>query len=273
MRDAAAWLIGESVSLRKLVDWTELGLIPAPRKERRADGSRGSQATWSPTGYLLWLNMLASQEIVRADVASLANAPVGVWIYTDTDWVELVQLRRALITWRSRRTTYRSGQLVSSASELVRRIAHHDAPVWTKRRLREMLSVRDWDREFSRKQIRTAVRGVVAPGGVAGTAGPWTLGWVADHVANQLIERFTGLTLLPQHPYAAGHDAQLLEARQLVRAETERHERDPLARELDRRLKAVDVLIGADERIQVSCLDLVTMLGRVRLREIELSNA
>jgi len=273
MRGAAAWLLGESVSLRKLVDWTERGLVPAPRKERRADGRRGSQAMWSPAGYLLWLNLLASQKIVRADVASLVNAPVGIWIYTDTDWLELVQVRRALITWRSRRTSYRAGQLVSSASELVHRIAHPDAPVWACRRLREMLSTRDWDRTFSRPRIRTAVLGVVAPAGASGTEGRWNPGLITDHVANQLIERFVGLSNLPRHPYDEGSDAQLLEARQLVRAETDRHARDPLARDLDRHLQAFDAPIGVDERIALACLDLVTMLGRVRLRELGLANA
>jgi hypothetical protein len=268
MLEGAERLLGEPVTPRRLVDWTELGLLPAPHKQRRPDGARGSAAFWSPAGYLLWLNLLASQKAAGADIAGLANAPVGLWLYTDVGWVELVQVRRALLTWRARRTGTRTGQLTRSSAELVRRIAHPTSAPWARRRLRELLAAPDFDRSYSSKRIRTAVQAVVAPGRVGDTAGTMSAVWVGEHVARQLIRRFVGLTVLPMHPYDESRDGLMLEARLTARVVTAEHASSGMARTLDTRLGADLEPVGWVDRIQVACLDLVTAIGAVRLRQL-----
>lgn len=268
MLAAAEWLLEKKVASRRLVDWVELGLVPAPRREGRAlDGGRGSTSMWSPAGYLLWLNLLVSREL-GFDIAALANAPVGLWIYTDTDWIEIAQVRRALRTWAARRSTYRAGDLTRNAAELVQRIKHPGTAPSARRRLRELLSRPDWDRQASSARLREAIRAVVAPGEAARASGPLSPSAIADHVTARLLERWAGLGALPGGPRDVARDALLLAARRVVREETDRHSRSKLVRELDRRLHAVNEPVGTHERIQVACLDLVTAFGHLRLEEM-----
>jgi len=266
--EKAEWLLGRPVADRQLVDWIELGLVPPPeRSGRGATGGRGSTSSWTHGAYLLWLNLLASRAS-GPRIGELANAPVGLWLYADPDWISTTQIRRALRTWAARRSTYRSGELASNARQLVDRIKHPGSTASARRRLRVLLERPDWH-SVPDRQLRTAIQAVIAPGQAVLAVGPLSPSAIADHVTATLLQRWVGVRIVLDSSGQSATDVELNSARLIARAETDAHARPGLARSLDQKLGAVNEPIGREARIQVACLDLVTVLGAPRLAEID----
>jgi hypothetical protein len=85
---------------RALLDWTERGLLGAPRRcGSLLDGGRGSRpAVWTEAQRQLFLLLLARRDDSRR-IADLCNVPVALWLYGGPDYVPVRQVRRALRTY------------------------------------------------------------------------------------------------------------------------------------------------------------------------------
>ncbi|MHB8459733.1 MAG: hypothetical protein ACYDAK_02955 [Candidatus Limnocylindrales bacterium] len=135
LRDAAA-LIGQQVTSRRLTDWVELGIVPAPIKRGLGRG-RGITSGWSAFGHDFWLDMLRKRG-QGEDIAGLTNYVLGLWVYYRVP-VEASQVRRALHTWATRRSRSRTGHLTKSATIAVERYIHPGSKAADRRRLIRLL--------------------------------------------------------------------------------------------------------------------------------------
>jgi hypothetical protein len=266
MREAGGDLLGRKPSQRLLVDWTELGLVAAPTVGPRHEGGRGSSATWSWSDRELWLLVLRLHEHQRrgagVDIAALANIPVGMWLYSDQP-IRLVQVRRAMKSWRSRRSSHRHGHLAVSATKLVDAIKHRESRPQDRRRLRRQLYGLDLRRESARPGVFRTIDAVMLPERPRPGATTDLAATLAGHVGRTLVERFIGLAALPDDPLDERADDLLMTARERTKAMTARHRDDPVARSVDTLLGSRHEPVGEEERIWVGCRDLATALGQV----------
>lgn len=94
---AEAHARGFEATPRLITDWVQLGLLGRPRRHGLGHG-RGSVAGWEEHQFQLWLLLIEKRPTV-AQVATLANLPVSLWLYFGDQYVGLPQVKRALMTW------------------------------------------------------------------------------------------------------------------------------------------------------------------------------
>ena len=255
--------IGKGDLGRRLTDWVELGVIPAPVKRGLGRG-QGSISGWSTFAVNLWRTQLACR-VAGLDIAALCNAPVGLWVYDDGSPVTTRQVQRALHTWAVRRVGRRSGHLRISADRTISRAAYPRVSAADRRRLVGLLKAAPAS-AHPEVEIPPMVRQVVAPGAAGRKGSPrWRVaGWLSTEVLAQVL----GAQLLVQ----AGRDglavSELEPTRLLVRHATAGHAADAdRARAIARSFGAPAPLMGID-RIGMACLDITEVLGTIRLHEL-----
>lgn len=207
VRDAVA-LLGHPVTSRRLTDWVELGIVPAPRKRGLGRGS-GTASGWSDFGHGFWLDMLRKRE-QGEDIAGLTNYVLALWIYGRVP-LELSQVRRALHTWATRRSQARSGHLTKSATITVARYMHPGSTTADRRRLVRLLARISLAPE---KSIPPAVRPVVAPGAAGRPGTPQRR--TAEALSVELIAQVIGTGRLAAVPWDSAVETELATLRNQI---------------------------------------------------------
>lgn len=246
LEDAAA-LIGQPVTSRRLTDWVELGIVPAPIKRGLGRG-RGIASGWSTFGHGFWLDMLRKRE-QGEDIAGLTNYVLGLWVYYRVP-VEASQVSRALRTWARRRSRSRTGHLTKSATIAVERYSHPGSKAADRRRLIRLLGSVP-KAVAPETSIGPVVRAVVAPG-QAGRRGT-TSRREGETLSVELIAQVIGTQRLAAVPWDGAVAPELDALRTMV----------PHATELDP--EAEEGLISY--RLGV-CRDIAEGLGLFRLRAL-----
>jgi hypothetical protein len=262
MLAAAARQLGRPVSYRMLVDWVELGLVPAPNCIYPGWG-KGRRGLWTATGFNLWGIQLRNRQ--RHSIGTMCNLPVGVWVYRDALGIEMPQVRRALNTWAARARRGRKSDLAKNARILMGRIAHPGASRKTREALVRLLENRPWRGTASRQRLHDAIVDVVSPGLSGGSGEPLTAKWMADRVEHALIAKWLGVQSLPVGPRDGSRDPVLGRAKDLLRNGALAYKEDqprwskraPYARLFE--TVELDRLIGG------ACGDLALMMGIIRL--------
>jgi hypothetical protein len=262
MLAAAERELGRTVSYRLLVDWVELGLVPAPNCIYPG-WAKGRRGLWTATGFNLWGIQLRNRQ--RHSIGTMCNLPVGVWVYRDELGIEMPQVRRALTTWASRATRARSSDLARSARDLVRRIGHPGASRKARHALVRLLENRPWRGTASRQRLHDAIVDVVSPGLSGGSGEPLTAKWMADRVEHALIAKWLGVQSLPVGPHDGSRDLVLGRAKELLRNGALAYKEDQPRRSKRAPYGRVFEEAGLNRLIGGACGDLALMMGIIRL--------
>lgn len=268
MLEVGSWLVGSRVTYRRLVDWVQLGLVPAPVKHGLGRG-RGCTSGWTDFAFRLWVDQLLTRSRLGLDMAGLANSPVASWVFMDPSPVEYPQVRRALNTWASRWLERRTGKLHKNTRSLVARLADEHATRRDITKLSRLLARLDEPTGQPHLALPPVIRSVIAPGEVGRTGSP--LREPARRAALELVAEYMGSELLAADPK---HDSawlgqRLTEARAYTRRTTLGRAAD-VARGGGK--PDVGELVGL-ERKGVACRDLSEAVGMLRLRELGVLNA
>lgn len=256
----AAHVLKRPATGRLLVDWVQLGLVPAPVKHGLGRG-KGTSSAWTRFARDAWLDQLLKRERGES-ITALCNAAVWQWFTHPDGVVSARQVERALLTWSERQSSTGSRLLATSVDRHVFRVAHPGA---TDHRVREVLRVTLSDPgpgdPVAMARLAVAIRDVVAPG-ESGRAHGWlSPDWAARQITRNVMATMAGLRQVKAQA-VSGHDLE--RARVYVLAATEQHANDPAAREVDQRLGAIFEPV-ASERRDRACADMIDALGTIDL--------
>jgi hypothetical protein len=231
------------VTQRLIVDWVGRGLLDKPRRS-------GREAQKD-----LFLTLLRKQQEGVKRIATLANIPVGVWLYWGDSYVPLRQVRRALDTYTKayRRGSWRAA--ITTAHQVLEQMNHPDATQADRDRMvRAVAESAFRGRLDDPSELVGKVRRVYDPGDSGERVGP------AQHLPAAyvgLIEaRLAAISELRSIPDALFEYARTVHRQSLG----EYLRRQPnLARQpgLEKLMTRPDL----EQLLNNACLDLTTVLG------------
>lgn len=160
--DAAAR--GYQIGARLIRDWTEAGLLDYPQRRPAGKGHGSRPALYSANQRNLLLTLLRHRPTVR--FKTLANIPVGAWLYWGDDYVPVGQTRRALKTWVGDPRVSKK-QARQTAEQILAQFDNASTTPQARTALLDTVSESAWTGRVDSDHLARVVRDVFEPG--AGT--------------------------------------------------------------------------------------------------------
>jgi hypothetical protein len=247
---------------RLITDWVGLGLLDKAEARGRGQG-KGKDYTWPREQRGLFLTLLRFHRTVRRPV--LCNVPVATWLLFGDQYVPLRQVRRALTTWL---VTYRKVSFTKAkqgGQQVLVQLDHPSASDADRKRLERLVTQAGKTGHVDFDKLREAVQRVVDPNGTGIARGP--LGMLdADAYVRIVAARVEGGKAVKD-----ATDGEYFGARRMyqsagptssvLRAPLEGHPK-VLTPKL---LGHTSTNPGLDAAVNNACLDLITLLGILRL--------
>ncbi|MGX5183067.1 hypothetical protein ACWKT5_09635 [Streptomyces avermitilis] len=153
---------GSAVTTRLIRDWTEKGLLDYPQHRPAGKGHGSHPALYNEKQRHLLLTLLHHRK-QGVGIRTLAQIPVGLWIYWGDEFVPLRQVRVAMATWiGDPRVSLRRARQI--AQEILTQLDHQAATPAARKTLLDMLANAAYTGRIDLASLESAVRAVFEPG-------------------------------------------------------------------------------------------------------------
>lgn len=153
---------GHTITTRLIRDWTEKGLLDYPQRRPAGKGHGSRPALYDEKQRHLLVTLLHHRK-QGVGIRTLAQIPVGIWIYWGDQFVPLRQVRVAMATWiGDPRVSLRRARQI--AREILQQLDHPAATPAARNTLLDMLAGAAYTGRVDLAALDSAARAVFEPG-------------------------------------------------------------------------------------------------------------